>query len=77
VEEAYATGRWNRHLSDDMDAFALAHNAADRQAPPAADEGCRRRRKCRGRSESSPTARGESVLLAVGEVRVVEEGSNP
>ena len=39
VEEVYAPGKWNSHLSDDVAAFALAHNAADRQAPPAAGEG--------------------------------------
>ena len=39
VEEVDAPGRWNSQLSDDVAAFALAHNAADRQAPPAAGEG--------------------------------------
>lgn len=27
VEEVYAPGKWNSHLSDDVAAFALAHNA--------------------------------------------------
>ena len=36
VEEVYAPGKWNSHLSDDVTAFALAQNAADRQAPHAA-----------------------------------------
>jgi hypothetical protein len=77
VEEAYATGRWNRHLSDDVDAFALAINAADRQAPPAADEGVPKTSYV-SRSQLELTyGPGEPVLLAVGEVRVVEEGSNP
>ncbi len=31
----------NSHLSDDVAAFALARNAAVRQAPPAAGEGVR------------------------------------
>jgi len=57
VEDVYAPGKWNSHLSDDVAAFALAHSGADRQAPPAAGEACRRRRTCRGRSASSPTAR--------------------
>ena len=39
MEEVYAPGKWNSHLSDDVAAFALAHNAANRQAPPAAEEG--------------------------------------
>ena len=39
MEEVYAPGKWNSHLADDVAAFALAHNAADRQAPPAAGEG--------------------------------------
>ena len=39
VERLYAPGKWNSHLSDDVAAFALAHNAADRQAPPAGGEG--------------------------------------
>ena len=39
VEEVYATGKRNSHLSDDVAAFDLAHNAADRQVPPAAGEG--------------------------------------
>ena len=39
VEEVYAPGKRNSHLSDDVAAFDLAHNAADRQAPPAAGEG--------------------------------------
>ena len=38
MEEVYAPGKWNIHLSDDAAAFALAHNGSDRQAPPAAGE---------------------------------------
>ncbi len=38
MEEVYAPGKWNSHLSDDAAAIALAHNGSDRQAPPAAGE---------------------------------------
>jgi len=35
VDEVYAPGRWNSHLADDVAAFAIMHNAAERQPPPA------------------------------------------
>lgn len=42
VEEVYAPGKWNSHLADDVAAFAIMHDAASKQAPPAAMEGVRK-----------------------------------
>ncbi len=77
VEEVDAPGRWNSHLSDDADAFALAHNAADRQAPPAAGEGVPRTSYVSRSQRELTYGPGEPALLAVGEVRIVEEEMNP
>ena len=38
VEEVYAPGKWNSHLSDFVAAFAIMHDGATRQAPPGAGE---------------------------------------
>ena len=60
-----------------MAAFALAYNAANRQAPPAAGEGVPKT-SCVSRSQHELTyGPGEPVLLAVGDVRMVEEEMNP
>jgi hypothetical protein len=77
VEEVYAPGKWNLHLSDDVAAFALAHNAADRQAPPAAGEGVPRTQYVSRSQRELTYGPGEPALLAVGEVRMVEEEMNP
>ena len=77
VEEVYAPGKWNSHLSDDVAAFALAHNAADRQAPPAAGEGVPRTAYVSRSQRELTYGPGEPALLAVGEVRMVEEETNP
>ena len=77
VEEVYAPGKWNSHLSDDVAAFALAHNAADRQAPPAAGEGVPRTSYVSRSQRELTYGPGEPALLAVGEVRMVEEEMNP
>ena len=77
VEEVYAPGKWNSHLSDDVAAFALAHNAADRQAPPAAGEGVPRTAYVSRSQRELTYGPGEPALLAVGEVRMVEEEMNP
>ena len=77
VEEVYAPGKWNSHLSDDVAAFALAHNAADRQAPPAAGEGVPRTEYVSRSQRELTYGPGEPALLAVGEVRMVEEETNP
>jgi len=42
VEEVFGGGGWNSHLSDDVCAFALAHHAAERMAPPASGEGVKK-----------------------------------
>ena len=73
VEEVYAPGKWNSHLSDDVAAFALAHNAADRQAPPAAGEGVPKTEFISRSQRELTYGPGEPALLAVGEVRMVEE----
>ena len=77
VEEVYAPGKWNSHLSDDVATFALAHNAADRQAPPAAGEGVPRTSYVSRSQRELTYGPGEPALLAVGEVRMVEEEANP
>ena len=77
VEEVDAPGRWNSHLSDDVAAFALAHNAADRQAPPASGEGVPRTAYVSRSQRELAYGPGEPALLAVGEVRMVEEETNP
>ena len=77
VEEVDAPGRWNSQLSDDVAAFALAHNAADRQAPPAAGEGAPRTEYVSRSQRELTYGPGEPALLAVGEVRMVEEETNP
>ena len=77
VEEVYAPGKWNSHLSDDVAAFALAHNAADRQAPPAAGEGVPRTEYVSRSQRELTYGPAEPALLAVGEVRMVEEETNP
>ena len=77
VEEVYAPGKWNSHLSDDVAAFALAHNAAERQAPPAAGEGVPRTAYVSRSQRELTYGPGEPALLAVGEVRMVEEETNP
>ena len=74
----YAPGKWNSHLSDDVAAFALAHNAADRQAPPAAGEGVPKTAfVSRSQREVTDGSNEATLLSAVGEVRVVEEDYNP
>jgi hypothetical protein len=42
VEEVYGGGGWDSHLSDDVCAFALAHHAAERMAPPAGGIGVKK-----------------------------------
>ena len=77
VEEVYAPGKWNSHLSADVAAFALAHTAAARQAPPAAGEGVPRTAYVSRSQRELTYGPGEPALLAVGEVRMVEEETNP
>ena len=74
VDEVYSPGKWNSHLADDVAAFALAHRAAERQAPPAPAEGIEK-------SEYRPRATkalyplpSETVIAVSGDVRVVSEG---
>lgn len=72
----YAPGKWNSHLSDDVAAFALAHNAANRQAPPAAGEGVPKTSHVSRSQREGTYGLGEPALLAVREVRMVVEKMN-
>ena len=60
-----------------MAAFALAHNAANRQAPPAAGEGVPKTSYVSRSQRELTYGPGEPALLAVGEVRMVDEEMNP
>jgi hypothetical protein len=73
----YATGKWNRHLSDDVAAFALAHNAADRQAPPPGGEGVPKTSYVSRSQRELTYGPNEATLLSVGDVGIVEEEDNP
>jgi len=76
VNEVYAPGKWNSHLADDVAAFALMHNAAERQAPVAAGQGVPRTDFYpKGLAPVMPT--GEQGARRQGEVWVVEEEWNP
>lgn len=77
VEEVYAPGKWNSHLSDDVAAFALAHNAADRQAPPAAGEGVPKTAFVSRSQRDLTYGPVETVVARAGEVTVVSDDFNP
>ena len=77
VEEVYALGKWNSHLSDDVAAFALADNAADRQAPPAAGEGVPRSAYVSRSHRDLTYGPTEQVVSVTGDVRVVQVDDNP
>lgn len=76
LEEVHAPGRWHRHLSDFVAAFALADNAANRQAPPAAGEGAPKTSHVSRSQREGTYGLGEPALLAVWEVRIVVEEMN-
>lgn len=70
VEEVYAPGKWNSHLADDVAAFAIMHDAASKQAPPAAMEGVRKTAyKPRGLHPIEPDWDPDAVQ---GEVRMLD-----
>jgi hypothetical protein len=73
----YTPGTWNRHLSDDVAAFALAHNAADRQAPPPGGEGVPKTSYVSRSQRERTCGPNEPTLLSVGDVRIVEAEDNP
>jgi hypothetical protein len=58
-------------------AFALAHNAADRQAPPAAGEGVPKTAHISRSQHELTYGPNEPALLSVGDVLTVEEEMNP
>jgi len=72
VEEVYAPGRWNSHLSDDVAAFALAHLAAERQPPPAAAEGVPKSEFRPRPTRELYVTPEETVVSVQGGVRVVD-----
>ena len=72
----YAPGRWDRHLSDDVAAFALAHNAANQHAPPAAGEGVPTTAHASRSQRELTYGPNEPTLRSVGDVRIVEEEVN-
>jgi hypothetical protein len=75
VEEVYAPGRWNSHLADDVAAFAIMHNAASKQPPPAGMEGVK---KSPMRFVKIPDASEAFYDTSIsGEVSVQSEGDNP
>lgn len=76
VDDVYSPARWDAHLNDDVAAAAIAHRAAERQAPPGAPQGA-------GREERGPAAyqgliperRDDSAHVAiVGEVTRESDG---
>ena len=78
VEEVYAPGKWNSHLSDFVAAFAIMHNAATKQAPTAAAEGVKKTHYVPKGFQELEAPVEERVISVSGSVRVVEEESfNP
>ena len=75
VEEVYAPGKWNSHLADDVAAFAIMHDAASKQAPPAGMEGVRKTAFRPSKLPDGPDPADESFMA--GEVRQQDEGENP
>jgi hypothetical protein len=69
--------KWIIHLSVDVPALALAHNAADRQAPPAAGAGVPKTAHISRSQQELTYGPNEPTLLSVGDVRIVEEEMNP
>jgi hypothetical protein len=73
----YAHGKWNSHLSDFVAAFAIMHDEATKQAPTAAGEAVSQSAHVSRSQRELTYGPGEPVLLAVGDVRMVEEEMNP
>jgi hypothetical protein len=69
--------KWIIHLSDDVPALALAHNAADRQASPAAGAGVPKTAHISRSQQELTYGPNEPTLLSVGGVSIVEEEMNP
>ena len=60
-----------------MAAFALAHNAANRQAPPAAGEGVPKTEYISRSQRDLTYGPAETVVARAGEVTVVSDDFNP
>lgn len=75
VEEVYAPGRWNSHLADDVAAFAIMHDAARKQPPPAGMQGVRKTAFRAGKIPDVPPGYEEGIVA--GEVSIRDEGGNP
>lgn len=73
VEEVYAPGKWNSHLADDVAAFALAHRAAETQAPAAGPEGIKKSPYHPKSLEPLRPHYEGTVVDVVGDVKVVSD----
>ena len=76
VEEVYAPGKWNSHLSDFVAAFSIMHNAATKQAA-AAGEGVPRSAYVSRSHRDLTYGPTEQVVSVSGDVRVVPVEDNP
>ncbi|NQW72638.1 MAG: hypothetical protein HQ453_07895 [Actinobacteria bacterium] len=77
VDEVYAPGQWNSHLSDFVAAFSIMHNAATKQAPAAAGEGVPRSAYVSRSHRDLTYGPTEQVVSVTGDVRVVQVDDNP
>ena len=77
VDEVYAPGKWNSHLSDFVAAFSIMHNAATKQAPAAAGEGVNRSAYVSRSHRDLTYGPTEQVVSVSGDVRVVQVDDNP
>jgi len=77
VEEVDAPGKWNSHLSDDVAAFSIMHDAATKQAPTAAGEGVPRSAYVSRSHRDLTYGPPEQVVSVTGDVRVVQVDDNP
>lgn len=74
VDEIYAPGKWNSHLADDVAAFAIMHNAAERQPPPASGVVVPRSEYSTKMGRALNPQRGTVIM---GEVSTREDDYNP
>ena len=77
VDEVYAPGKWNSHLSNYVAAFSIMHNAATKQAPAAAGEGVPRSAYVSRSHRDLTYGPTEQVVSMTGDVRVVQVDDNP
>jgi len=78
VQEVYAPGKWNSHLSDFVAAFALAHYAVEHGSPVAVAEGVQKTAyRPKFAKDIDPDWSAEVTVARDGDVRVTSEGDNP